>query len=290
MMMIVMLLFLVPIHCSVLFTTIHLMDSSSFSIKAFSSLVLTVTNATSLTLHTVEPDTITGVQGKRLFAAQPQPFYSFQLLHVTRVRSSIEAEDERTASAIIRYSLPHEALLRGMGVMGVDGVELGEADVGWVRWLTTTYLELPPFVAQYLILGWALTVLGFLTCIACYCCCCMRPREVSRVVVIPEASVPTAIVTPAPATLTQRPSAPRPPPIAPAAAIVPPAVATQVPAVNGNAVKAKTVPITTPPVPPKPEPPPKIPVAGSQAHEVAMNRLRNFLQKQRSMKNLPVPP
>ena len=191
---IITLLLCVPFaHGSVLFTTIHLADSSTFSTKAFSSLVLTVTNASSLALHAVEPDTITGVQGKRLFAS-PAQFYSFQLLHVTRVRSSIEAEDERTAAAIIRYSLPHEALLRGMGVMGVDSVDLGEADAGWARWLTTTYLELPPFVAQYLVLGWALTVLGFLTCITCYCRWCMGPREVIRVV--QRAVVPTAIVTP----------------------------------------------------------------------------------------------
>ena len=185
MMMIIMLLFLVPVHSSVVFTTIHLTDSSSFPAGAFSALVLNLTNATALTLHSVEPDTITGVEGKRLFAQHK--FYSFQLLHVTRVRSSLEAGDERTASAIIRYSLPHEALLRGVGVVGVESV--GEADAV-ARWLTTAYLELPPFAAQYLILGWGLTVLGFLTCIACYCC-----QRSKRVVV--QHVVPTAVVMPA---------------------------------------------------------------------------------------------
>ena len=210
MMMVIVILFLVPVHSSVVFTTIHLTDSSSFPAGAFSALVLNLTNATALTLHSVEPDTITGVEGKRLFAQHK--FYSFQLLHVTRVRSSLEAGDERTASAIIRYSLPHEALLRGVGVLGVDSV--GEADTV-ARWLTTAYFELPPFAAQYLVLGWALTVLGFLTCIACYCC--WR----SPLVVHAETVVASAIVMPslAPAVLAQK-IAERPPSV-PAKAVPP---------------------------------------------------------------------
>ncbi len=168
-----------PSYTSVIFSTLLLMDSSSFSAKAFSSLVLTLTNATSLTLHSVESDTITGVQGKRLFAENAKGFYNFQLLHVTRVRSSVEVEDEKTASAIIRFSLPHEALIRGLGTTGIESVEIGEAAAADVHvWLTTTYLELPPFVAQYLLVGWALTVLGFVACVVCYCCCCRRKRRV----------------------------------------------------------------------------------------------------------------
>ncbi len=104
---------------------------------------------------------------RRLFVNN-SAFYSFQLLHVTRIRASVQVADDQTASAVIRYSLPHEVALRGIGTMGLDGVEIGTDSVH--RWFTTTYLELPDFVAQYLILGWAVTVLGFASCVMCYCC------------------------------------------------------------------------------------------------------------------------
>ena len=162
-----------PTHASVIFSTLLLADSSKFSAKAFSSLVLDATNATSITLHSVEPDTITGVQGRQVFAESGSAdlgFYTFQLLHVTRVRSSIEVADEGSASAVIRHSLANRALLRGMGLMGIESLEIGEVGVTWLQYLTTTYLDLPSFVAQYLIVGWVLTVLGFALCVTCYCC------------------------------------------------------------------------------------------------------------------------
>lgn len=181
-------------NASVIFNILLLTDPSNFSDKNFSSLILSLTNATSLTLHSVESDTITGVQGKRLFAEKRNEFYNFQLLHVTRVRSSIEVRDESTAAVIIRQGLPHAALVRGgLGVLGIESVEIGEAEFGWQQLLMTTYLEFPSFVAQYLFVGWALTVLGFTSCIACYCCCCYtRRREtvVSNVTPV----VPSAVV------------------------------------------------------------------------------------------------
>ena len=146
---------------SVVFGTVFLMDPSSLQTKAFSALVVKLTNATGLTVRSITPDTITGMEGKRLFG-NSSTFYTFQLLHVTRVRASIRVEDEPTASAIIRYSLPHEVALCGLGVMGLDGVEI-EADAVW-SWFTATYIELPSFVAQYLVLGWGLTVLAFAVC------------------------------------------------------------------------------------------------------------------------------
>ena len=236
-------------HASVIFSTILLMDSSSFSAKAFSSLVLTLTNATSITLHSVESDTITGVQGKSLFFFAPSLlFYNFQLLHVTRARSSIEVEDEKTASAIIRLSLPHEALIRKSLTVGIESVEIGEADVTtWQRWLTTTYLELPPFAAQYLVVGWALTVLGFLACVVCYCCCCKKGADdgnnvqtIASVVMHPPpaAAVPVQQQKPSIPSLVQ-PSAPPKIPSAPPQTVVGPTVKTSTAATAA----------TTPPVP-----------------------------------------
>ena len=166
-------------HSYVLFNTVFLMDSSSFPAQAFSSLVVNLTNATAFTLLSTDSDTITGVEGKRLFV-NSTGFYSFQLLHVTRVRALVRVGDDQTAMAIIRYSLPHEVALRGMGAMGLDGVEIGVDDLQ--HWFTATYLDLPGFVAQYLILGWAVTVLGFASCVVCYCCCCRRKTEVIPVV------------------------------------------------------------------------------------------------------------
>ena len=162
-------------HSYVIFNTVFLMDSSSFPVQAFSSLVVNLTNATAFTLLSTDSDTITGVEGKRLFV-NSTGFYSFQLLHVTRVRASVRVGDDQTAVAIIRYSLPHEVALRGMGAMGLDGVEIGVDDLQ--HWFTATYLDLPGFVAQYLILGWAVTVLGFASCVVCYCCCCRRKTGV----------------------------------------------------------------------------------------------------------------
>ena len=235
-------------HASVIFSTILLMDSSSFSAKAFSSLVLTLTNATSITLHSVESDTITGVQGKSLFFFAPSSslFYNFQLLHVTRARSSIEVEDEKTASAIIRLSLPHEALIRKSLTVGIESVEIGEADVV-TTWLTTTYLELPPFAAQYLVVGWALTVLGFLACVVCYCCCCKKGADdgnnvqtiASVVMHPPAAAVPVQQQKPSIPSLVQ-PSAPPKIPSAPPQTVVGPTVKTSTAATAA----------TTPPVPP----------------------------------------
>jgi hypothetical protein len=186
---VIILFFVLPpmIHCSVLFTSVLLMDASSFSLRNFSSLVLQITKATSLTLHSVEPDTITGVQGKILFVNSSIPFYNFQLLHITRVLASVETFDEKTVEVIIRLSLSHEALLHGMGIMGIEDIGIGEADAN--QWLTTTYLELPPFVAQYLILGWAFTIISFCACVMCYCCCCRGGNT------IPAATVLTSITT-----------------------------------------------------------------------------------------------
>jgi hypothetical protein len=167
-------------HTYVIFNTVFLMDSSSFPAQAFSSLVANLTNATAFALLSTDPDTITGVEGRRLFV-NSTGFYSFQLLHVTRVRASVRVGDDQTAVAIIRYSLPHEVALRGMGDMGLDGVEIGADDLQ--HWFTATYLDLPGFVAQYLILGWAVTVLGFASCVVCYCCCCRKTE------VIPPAAI-----------------------------------------------------------------------------------------------------
>jgi hypothetical protein len=188
------LLVIPPTHCSVLFTTILLRDSETFSVKAFSSLVLDITNATSLTLHSVEPDTITGVDGRRLFA-DSSSFYSFQLLHVTRVLASVEVEDEKTVAAIILHSLPLKGQLRGLGIMGMESVTIGEADTQ--NWFTTTYVELPPFVAQYLILGWSLTVLFFASCVLCYCCRGDQKREVIPLAIVSNPN-PAAITIPPP--------------------------------------------------------------------------------------------
>ena len=202
-----------PTHASVIFSTLLLADSSKFSAKAFSSLVLDATNATSITLHSVEPDTITGVQGRQVFAESGSAdlgFYTFQLLHVTRVRSSIEVADEGSASAVIRHSLANRALLRGMGLMGIESLEIGEVGVTWLQYLTTTYLDLPSFVAQYLVLGWALTVLGFALCVTCYCCCCRRGGD--HVVMAASVSDPSQIPLTAP-----EPSAPPMPAQQPAA-------------------------------------------------------------------------
>ena len=193
--LLLLLLYLSPTTTSVIFNAILLMDSSSFSSDAFSSLVqstLLLTDNTAVTIHSIESDTITGAQGKSLFE-NSSSFYNFQLLHITRVRTSVRTDDELTASVIIRRSLPHEAaqhLLHGMTsssgvIMGIESVEFGEVSpqggdpslflptiIMQQKWFTTTYLELPSFAAQYLICGWVLTVLSFMLCVLCYCCCC----------------------------------------------------------------------------------------------------------------------
>jgi hypothetical protein len=173
-------LLLLPLssHASVKFTSVFLMDSSAFRAAAFSSLVTNLTNASSCVLHSIEADTITGMAGRRLFV-NSSAFYSFQLLHVTRVAASVHSGDDLTASAVIRHSLPHEVALSGIGVMGLEGVEIGVDDINW---LTVTYLAVPGFVAQYLLLGWVLTVLLVL----CYCCCFCCGKE--------EVVVPAAVV------------------------------------------------------------------------------------------------
>jgi hypothetical protein len=184
----------------VLFTTILLRDSETFSVKAFSSLVLDITNATSLTLHSVEPDTITGVDGRRLFA-DSSSFYSFQLLHVTRVLASVEAEDEKTVAAIILHSLPLKGKLRGLGIMGMESVTIGEASTQ--NWFTTTYVELPPFVAQYLILGWALTVLFFASCVLCYCCAQQKKQGEGMIIPVARVADPAQVpIQPSPPVVT----------------------------------------------------------------------------------------
>ena len=193
--LLLLLLYLSPTTTSVIFNAILLMDSSSFSSDAFSSLVqstLLLTDNTAVTIHSIESDTITGAQGKSLFE-NSSSFYNFQLLHITRVRTSVRTDDELTASVIIRRSLPHEAAqhLHGMTsssgvIMGIESVEFGEVSpqggdpslflptriIMQQKWFTTTYLELPSFAAQYLICGWVLTVLSFMLCVLCYCCCC----------------------------------------------------------------------------------------------------------------------
>lgn len=183
-MILLLLLVILPCCCSsVVFDTVLLMDASSFSTKVFTSFIIFLTNATTVTLRAVEPETITGMEGKRIFA-NSNSFYNFQLLHVTRVSVAICVMEEQTVSAIIRYSLPHEAALYGMGIVGVEGVVL-ESDV-LPQWFTSTYVELPSFVAQYLVLGWGLTVLCFLSCVMCYCCCRTRKKE---------PLIPTAVMT-----------------------------------------------------------------------------------------------
>ncbi len=155
-----------PARAAVGFTAVFLMDIAAFPPSEFSSLVSNLTSADSVTLQTVEADTITGVDGRRLFV-NSSSFYTFQLLHVTRVRASVQSKDDQTVSAVIRHSLSHETALSGIGVMGLDGVAI-EAGDPVLRWFTTTHLELPGFAAQYLVLGWALTVALMLCC----CCCC----------------------------------------------------------------------------------------------------------------------
>jgi hypothetical protein len=207
MMLLLLLLFLVSLpNCctSVVFDAVLLMDASSFSTKLFTSFIISLTNATTVTLRSVEPDTITGMDGKRIFA-NSSSFYNFQLLHVTRVRVSVSVKEEQTVSAIVRHSLPHEAALRGLGIVGVEGIVI-ESDV-LPQWFTSTYVELPSFVAQYLVLGWGLTVVCFMSCIMCYCCCRTRKKEplIPTAVtthVVPEIA-PKAIMDPAAVVIVQ---------------------------------------------------------------------------------------
>ena len=268
------------IHCSVLFTSVLLMDASSFSVRNFSSLVLQITKATSLTLHSVEPDTITGVQGKILFVNSSIPFYNFQLLHITRVLASVETLDEKTVEVVIRLSLAHEALLRGMGIMGIEDIGIGEADAN--PWLTTTYLELPPFVAQYLILGWAFTIITFCVCVMCYCCCCRGGNNNGT---IPAAAVLTSITT---VPIVQKktpvvPAVPRPAPSPPSIRKPPPSII-NTPAIPPQAARP-TIALPAPPAPPvivqQPTPtappiprPPMIPFARHMTKEEFANLLQ----------------
>lgn len=165
---------LLPSRCnsSVIFTTVLLMDSSRFSSEAFTSLVQSLLLPTSITVHSIESDTMLGAKGKSLFEDN-SGFFNFQVLHITRVKTSVKVDDEKTASVILRRSFPHDAAQRGLGIIGIESVEFGEVGDPTQQWLTTTYLELPSFAAQYLILGWALTILGFFSCVLCYCCCCI---------------------------------------------------------------------------------------------------------------------
>jgi hypothetical protein len=159
-----------------------------------------------VTVHTVESDTITGERGKNLFEDN-SGFYNFQLLHITRIKASIQTPDERTSSVIIRRSLPHEAARAGFGILGIESVDFGEiiSDPSF-SWFTTTYLELPSFAAQYIILGWVLTVFAFISCVLCYCCCCNKNKAAT--VRVPE-MLPAAVV----ATTTTQPNGIAWPPI-----------------------------------------------------------------------------
>ena len=172
--LLLLLFILLPSRCnsSVIFTTVLLMDSSRFSSEAFTSLVQSLLLPTSITVHSIESDTMLGAKGKSLFEDN-SGFFNFQVLHITRVKTSVKVDDEKTASVILRRSFPHDAAQRGLGIIGIESVEFGEVGDPTQQWLTTTYLELPSFAAQYLILGWALTILGFLSCVLCYCCCCI---------------------------------------------------------------------------------------------------------------------
>ena len=174
----------------VIFNAIVLADSVSS--PTFSSLVQSILPTGSMvTVHTVESDTITGERGKNLFEDN-SGFYNFQLLHITRIKASIQTPDERTSSVIIRRSLPHEAARAGFGILGIESVDFGEiiSDPSF-SWFTTTYLELPSFAAQYIILGWVLTVFAFISCVLCYCCCCNKNKAAT--VRVPE-MLPAAVV------------------------------------------------------------------------------------------------
>ncbi len=172
------LIILLPSLCSssVIFTTVLLLDSSRFSSDAFTSLVQSLLLPTSITIHSIESDTMTGAKGKSLFEDNTG-FFNFQVLHITRVKTSVKVDDEKTASVIIRRSFPRDAAQRGLGIVGIESVEFGEVSDPMQQWLTTTYVELPSFAAQYLILGWVLTILSFMSCVLCYCCCCSNKPD-----------------------------------------------------------------------------------------------------------------
>ena len=183
---------------AVVFNALFLTDSSDFQSQAFSSLVVSLTNATGFSVLSRTPLTITGAEGKRIFA-NSSTFYNFQLLHVNRLRVSIQVKDEMTATAIIRFSLAREVERRGLGSMGIDSVE-SEPELKQ-SWFTVTYIDLPGYIAQYLILGWGLTVLAFGLCALM---CSSQAYSVVPVAVLPGPQVAVQTI-PDPASLRMEP-------------------------------------------------------------------------------------
>ena len=157
----------------VVLSAVFLLDPSNFSPPVYESVIKSLLGGSkTATVTSVQPDILTGLEAKQHYFPNDISIYTFQLIHITRVMTSISCSVDEliVPNSSFSISLPMECARAGMGLMAIDSVTNADTSTVWknfVNWLVT----LPPFLAPLAIGLWILSMISCGVCWLVYCCC-----------------------------------------------------------------------------------------------------------------------
>lgn len=186
-----------------LLNAILLIDSVQFQASAFQQFLMTFFNlpATSCTLNSIQSETITGAEARKLYFPNHTEIKLFQLIHVTRIQAAIRPSSIEAISNATYYMTQYlpSACEHAIAPMMIISAETETA--------LNLLDQIPPVLAPVVIGVWIFTMAICGVCWVCVFCCGKRKTSP------PPPPPPIAEVQPPPAgrqviTQSTRPTAP----------------------------------------------------------------------------------
>ena len=157
---------------------------SSYDGALLQSAIANLTNATLVTMQPPQPDAVTGLVCQ-LYFPNVTRFYRFQLVHIVRVRAEITSPDDTVALIKLQYMLP--AMVSNFATVYILSSNVhGAVDEPWY---TSTFIEMPQYVSQYLLVACGVLLLMLLVSSVLLVCSMDTPTIQHAVVVT---TAPTA--------------------------------------------------------------------------------------------------
>ena len=165
------------------------------------SSIANLTNATLITIHQPQTYALTGLACRAYFPNTT--FYNFQLVHVTRVNVEITSDDDTVTQIKLQYMLT-ERVSESITVY----IESSEIHTPYqTPWYNVTFIEIPQYFSQYLLVACCILFLTLLLSCACLICSQLSTSATIEhaIVVVPAPPPPPAVK------LLPTPPPPRPP-------------------------------------------------------------------------------
>ena len=160
------------------------------------SSIANLTNATLVTMHQPQPYALTGLACHAYFPNIT--FYSFQLVHVSRVNVEITSDDDTVTQIKLQYMLAER--VSNFTTVYIESTEIHTSN-NPNPWYTITFIEIPQYVSQYLLITCCILFLTLLLSCACLICSQLSTPTTTiehAIVVVPVPPVVKILPTPPP--------------------------------------------------------------------------------------------